>query len=489
MAQSSLQDLLLNVNSVEEKQYTCTPLPPTKPPAQHSSAEGVPPLPLPAVPQRRTEKKNPPRPPVLIAKVSTQSNGDWATNPSDANNLLKWMAANLNVNFSTINMPEDQIPVDPKSIPLLYRTGHDAFEFSTETRGKIREYLIRGGTIIFDSCCGRKDFFMSAYRETEKLIPERSPYILNLDHPLYHSFFEINTIGYRKWALKAGAKNGQPGCLGIDIGCRTAIFLFRWDLSCGWDGLEDSERHHCLGYDTETAKKIGANLMAYITAERSSSIPLSQALEFIDVDRATSGKFIIGQVKYNSNWKTRSAGISMLLNSFHEQTKTPVRFERIEVSLESSRIFEIPFLYITGHEDFEFNNLERENLRQYIAKGGMLFAEACCGRESFDHAFRREIEKTFGKHLEKISKAIFLSYPNNINTISVRPALAKKLNVSGSISPYLYGIMINGTYAIIYSPYGLSCGWELAECPYCYGIQNQDAMALGINILSYVILH
>jgi len=34
-----------------------------KPPAQHSGAEGVPPLPLPAVPLRRTEKKNPPSPP------------------------------------------------------------------------------------------------------------------------------------------------------------------------------------------------------------------------------------------------------------------------------------------------------------------------------------------------------------------------------------------------------------------------------------------
>ncbi len=58
--------------SREEMKYTCKPLPAPKPPAQMSSGEGVPPLPLPAVPQRRTEKKNPPRPPVLAVKIITE---------------------------------------------------------------------------------------------------------------------------------------------------------------------------------------------------------------------------------------------------------------------------------------------------------------------------------------------------------------------------------------------------------------------------------
>ena len=487
MSQNVLQDFGFD-SPQNEKEYTCTPLPPPKPPAQMSSGEGVPPLPLPAAPQRRTEKKNPPKPPVLIAKVATQSQNDWATNPSDANNLLKWMAKNLNVNFSIINMPETEIPLDPKSIPLLYRTGHEAFSFSEETRQKIREYIFNGGTIIFDSCCGRKDFFMSAYQEAQKLIPERPPYRLNLDHPIYHSFFEINTIGYREWSLKTGAKNGLTNCLGIDVGCRTAVFIFRWDLSCGWDELKDSDRHHCLGYDIETSKQMGANLMAYITAERSVSMPLSQALEFVDANKNSSGKFTIGQVKYNSIWKTRSAGISMLLNSFYEQTHTPVRFERTEVSLDSPRIFDIPFLYMTGHNEFELKSSERENLKQYILRGGTLFSEACCGRESFDISFRSEMIKIFGEKFQKISNATFLNYPNNVREVFVRPSLAKKLNINGKIYPTLFGVMNNGTYSVIYSPHGLSCGWELSECPYCQGLQNQDSIAIGVNILSYSIL-
>ena len=91
--------------SKEELKYTCKPLPAPKPPAQMSGGEGVPPLPLPAVPQRRTEKKNPPRPPVLVVKIVTDGGEqDWNTNPQDVENLLKWLAKSFGISFSSQNM-------------------------------------------------------------------------------------------------------------------------------------------------------------------------------------------------------------------------------------------------------------------------------------------------------------------------------------------------------------------------------------------------
>ncbi|MBT3378701.1 MAG: DUF4159 domain-containing protein [Lentisphaerae bacterium] len=474
----------------EEQNYTCTPKPPAKPPAQHSGAEGLPPLPLPAVPLRRTEKKNPPRPPVLIAKIATKRRSDWATNPADSKNLLRWMAKDLNVHFSSINLPQDRIPTNPQQIPVLYRTGHEAFEFSSNDRKKLREYLLRGGTVIFDACCGRRAFVESALREVQQLVPERPPYRLTMDHPIYHSFFDIKNIQYRPWALKAGAKTGEPSCVGIDIGCRTAAFFFRWDVSCGWDYLKDSDRHHCLGYHVDSARKIGANLMAYVTAERSAALPLSKALDFVDATKGKSGKFIIAQASYKGMWKTREAGLSMLLNSFHDQTKTPVRFAREEVALDSSRLFEVPFIYLTGHQDFVLTPQERSNLRQYLMRGGILFAESCCGREAFDRSFRFEISKVLnGQKLDRLPSAhpLFL-FPNQVKGVQPRPALSRKLGAKGKIVPALFGVNVNGNVAVVYAPHGLACGWELAQCPYCSGIESADSLALGVNILSYAIM-
>jgi hypothetical protein len=56
------------------------------------------------------------------------------------------------------------------------------------------------------------------------------------------------------------------------------------------------------------------------------------------------------------------------------------------------------------------------------------------------------------------------------------------------MAPRLFGLNLNGSLAVIYSPDGLACGWELAECPYCRGYAPPDALNLGVNILSYAIL-
>ena len=92
-----------------ESEYSCVAKSPSAPPSQFSGGEGVPPLPLPAVPLRRSEKKNPPRPPVLVVKiVSPSGERDWNTNPADIDNLLKFMAKEYNLNFSTVNMPIEE---------------------------------------------------------------------------------------------------------------------------------------------------------------------------------------------------------------------------------------------------------------------------------------------------------------------------------------------------------------------------------------------
>jgi hypothetical protein len=41
---------------------------------------------------------------------------------------------------------------------------------------------------------------------------------------------------------------------------------------------------------------------------------------------------------------------------------------------------------------------------------------------------------------------------------------------------------------VIYSPYDLSSGWALATAPYDYGIVQEDALALGVNVLSYALM-
>src|SRR5262249_62059233 len=67
---------------------TCGP-PPRKNPLRQTSAEGMPPLPLPAVPLRRSEPKAEPAPPLMVAKMDDGTTPDWNTDPGDVDNLMR----------------------------------------------------------------------------------------------------------------------------------------------------------------------------------------------------------------------------------------------------------------------------------------------------------------------------------------------------------------------------------------------------------------
>src|SRR5438874_631884 len=73
---------------------TCGP-PPRKNPTRQTSAEGMPPLPLPAVPLRRSEPKAEPSPPLMIAKLEYGTTQDWNTDPGDVDNLMRHVRSAL----------------------------------------------------------------------------------------------------------------------------------------------------------------------------------------------------------------------------------------------------------------------------------------------------------------------------------------------------------------------------------------------------------
>ena len=216
---------------------------------------------------------------------------------------------------------------------------------------------------------------------------------------------------------------------------------------------------------------------------------MSQAMEFKDEKEDKTGTFAIAQVKYGSLWKTREAGLSMLLNTFHEQTGTPITYEREQVALSSSHLFDLPLVYMSGHLDFRFSPEERENLGRYLRQGGILFAESCCGRLDFSRAFLQEMGKVIPEaKLTRIpAQSPIFAYPNRLNTVQARPQLAAALKAT-MVEPELYALTLNGHIAVVFSPYGLACGWELAQCPYCMGYVERDALSLGINILTAALL-
>ena len=461
---------------------------PKPPPAQVSSSEGMPPLPYPVVPQKRQEKKNPPQPPTLLTKIRSDDAEDWARTPDDLKGLLEWLSAEMNVHFSSNIKSFREISPDPTGNPLLYRSGYKPFTLSAQEIAGLRQYLINGGTLVFNSLVGNPDAYASAVKAAQQILPECNLYRLRMDHPVFHSFYNIDKVKYRDRMVRDGmVKDSFPYLEGADLDNRTAIIISRWDFSLGWE----ANAHESWGYADQDSRKLGANIVAYTTAMRDAGKSVGKSVELADADKKNAGKFRVGQVVHAGPWKTRGAAFPMLLNQLNKETGTQVSFDLRDVALTDAAIFEMPFLYLTGTTDFALSDAERANLRKWVMNGGVLFVEAGEGRASFDQSFRAEIARVLpGKQLQPLPAAHELfRQPKGIESVKARPALAAKKGNAIAVAPELLGIEINGTLSVIYSPNDLSSGWERAIAPYAAGYEPQDATALGLNVLYYAVTH
>jgi hypothetical protein len=80
------------------------------------------------------------------------------------------------------------------------------------------------------------------------------------------------------------------------------------------------------GYAIKSAQQLGVNLLAYATAQQAWAKQAAHAMQFVDQDNGSASKMFVAQVIYNGEWKTRHAGLSVLLHQFNQKTDIPVKY-------------------------------------------------------------------------------------------------------------------------------------------------------------------
>ncbi len=409
----------------------------------------------------------------------------WNATPNDMNNLLRGLSERDLGEYRMDIRTVGAIDPNPEQNPILFRTGHYRFFFTPEERERLREYMLNGGMMIFNTGLGSMPFYRSAVHELEQIFPEQPLQRLSSDHPIFHSFYDIDQVEYTPAVRAAGFRGNEPWFDAIEINCRVVALVSRWGLAVGWQGAVEDEHQ---AYQPESAFRLGVNILTYATSMRAWAQNAAHAMRFVEREEAATDRFNLGQVMYDGVWRTRHAGISLLLQSFNQRTGVPVRFGLRELRLTDGRLFDSPVLYISGHEHFELNDAEQMALRTYLQSGGLLIGESCCGRRGFDAAFRRMIEQVLpGQSLRAVpSDSPLFRHPNDIRQLAVTPAMMEESG-SATISPRIEGVQLDGAYAVLYSPLGMAGGWELSPSPYAHGYDPVGSTRLGENLLFYSI--
>ncbi len=473
----------------------CGP-PPKAKPHHRKGAEGFAPLPLPVTPLRRTEKKRPPAPPALVGKTVMgpvrwiTRNGkrikyrDWMTDPADVSTLLQWTSEKLHINYRAVEADFAHFSYDPRELPALLLAGHNKFSLSDEIRTRLARYVLDGGMILADACCGWKDFAESFRREMELIFPGRPLRKILPDDPVLSSYYKLGDFTYKK---ADGSEYTEKPCLEtIDFGCRSGVVFSPCDLTCGWDGHEHPRGTRVV---IGQARQVGANLITYLLGTYQLARFLSTTKVYHEATAPSRDDFVFAQLIHEGDWDPDPSAVHNLLKFASDNSTLEVKFRRENVRLHDAKMTGYPLLYMTGHREFQWNKEEVARLRGYLLAGGLLLADACCGRISFDRSFRSQIAKVFPEHkLERLpADHPLLECHYDVRRVGYTPRVREDFGPIEAIE--LEGITVDGRLLVVYSRFDLGNGWEQFPHAYSYGLRDKSALQVGTNVIVYAITH
>ncbi len=464
-------------------------------PQRRNAGEGMPPLPLPATPLRRSEKKREPSPPALVGNITfpkgmLKGDSAWGTTIIDIEKWVEFTNSELGQRYRYVGTDFARFSYDPTELPILYFTGWKQVpDFDEATIAKLRQYLMDGGTLVVHSSCGRPEFNDSFRRQIARIFPDREMLPIAPDHPIYSSFYNINQMRVRKGTEKWVEVPTEAGLLEtVNIGTRAAVIFSPIDLSCGWNADTNPIEGGVL-YDQNDALKLGSNIVTYCLAEYQYGRFFDHQKVYHQATDATRDQFVLGQIVHNGDWDPTPHGVPNLLKTIDQNTTMHVQFKREAVDPEKGDIYRFPVLFMVGQRKFEFSEATDKRLRKYLDDGGTLIVDAAIGSNEFNTAFVAEMKKIYpDKKLTDIpADHPMMKFQYDETHVELAP-LGRQIK-PGVNTPQFQGILVDGRYPVIYSPISMSAGWEQLPRAYNVGYSDQDSLKIGVNLFMYVLVH
>jgi hypothetical protein len=199
----------------------------------------------------------------------------------------------------------------------------------------------------------------------------------------------------------------------------------------------------------------------------------------------TNSAFKIARLKYSGggDWYNDPQEEVNLLKFVRQNTLIDVdpNYEFVEIT--SDKFFTYPFVYMSGHGNMTFTDLEIQRLKSYLENGGFIYADDDYG---MDKPFRREIKKIFpGQDLVEIPFSYGLyhcqyDFPNGV----------PKTHEHDGKPAQGFGLFHNGRLVLYYTyESNPSDGWNDEEVHGDPPDKRLEALQFGTNIVVWALTH
>ena len=194
--------------------------------------------------------------------------------------------------------------------------------------------------------------------------------------------------------------------------------------------------------------------------------------------------FQVAVLKYSGggDYYANPTSVPNLVKFVNENLNTNISSEVPFVEVGSPKIFNYPFVHMTGHGNVVFSANDVENLRNYLLSGGFLHIDDNYGMDEF---IRDEIKKVF-----PYNELVELPFEHPIfhQTYSF-PGGLPKIHEHDGERPQAFGIIENGRLVLLYTfETDLGDGWEDESVHNDPPEKRLEALKMGANIIEFVFL-
>jgi len=192
---------------------------------------------------------------------------------------------------------------------------------------------------------------------------------------------------------------------------------------------------------------------------------------------------VLGRLHYDGggDWYANPSSLPNLLAAVKERTALDVAPREVTVQLTDPALWDVPYLYMTGHGNVRFSDEEIANLRRYLENGGFLHADDNYG---MDESFWRGIARVFPDHplvdvpLDNPVYHIVYDFPEGI----------PKVHEHDGLPAEGLGIFLDGRLVVYYSYQSdLGDGWEDPDVHKDPPEVREAALRMGVNLYVYAV--
>lgn len=312
------------------------------------------------------------------------------------------------------------------------------------------------------------------------MFPSRAFDRLEVDHPIYRAYYPYANVHYMVYDGPTKKEfQGPPELLGLNVGCRTAVILTPFDLSCGWDGHTHERGARVIPGD---AMRLGINLISYVAAERQLGEVQAVTHEIQAPVTRPRDKFTLAQVRHQGDWNPDPNSVYQWLRHVAIDSSLSVGFDLKYVDATESQIAPYPFLFLTGHRDPKLSDREVAALRRHLQAGGFLFINNCCGRKAFDQHVHTLIGRLFPD--QKLAP-VPAEHPLLRSFFTVKEARDRQGGASRPVE--LAGIVVKDRLVLVYSKNDMVSQLKQVSDPFGNGYDAETCRRLAVNIVAYAL--